>query len=279
MSLLALANRKRYLLQQIQKEERLVRIYEAELSVLRGNKKRRRYSYCYDEERDINNNDGDDDDEDRDWLETLDQLQCKKNDDDSILDTRWHDDPIHRVLPRIAGVHFTHVAPSSLAASFEFHAVISAARATPLKFCLVLEVKGHRIVRLAVTYPNMQDTSELNDATQCALEANNLPYLIRLLVTWAKLDAQRHNVFHQLVAMHKCIILAPSTLSIRGVVVSWTMKGCLILSGAPLTGWNEFLTCCGSIESALEILCRTVTKKSAGCKLHDDNSHSSNNKK
>lgn len=251
MSHLALANRKSYLLQQIQKEERLVRIYEAELSLLRTNKKRTRYD-----------DEGDSNDANRDWLvDTLDQLQCKPNDDDSILDTRWHDDPIHRVLPRIAGVQFTHVAPASPTASFEFHAVISAAKATPLKFLVVLQVKDNRIVRLTVTYPNMQDTSELNDVTQPALETNNLPWLIRLLVTWAKLDAQRHMVFHQLVEKYECIILTPSTLSIRGVVVSWTMSGCRIVSGARLTGWNEFLMCCGSIEAALEILCRT--KKSA----------------
>jgi hypothetical protein len=238
----ALTDRKKDLLQQIQEEGRLIRIHEAELRLLGRSNTRKR---C-------------DNDNDCDWLDTLDQLQCKQNDDEPTLDTRWHDDPIHRVLPRIAGVFFTDVFASS-ERCFEFHAVVSAARATQLQFILVLEVEDSRIVHLAVRYPSMHETSELNDATQPALKGHNFPWVIRLLLRWAKLDAKRREIFQQLVEEYACVILTSSTVSIRGVVVSWTMNGLSIVSGAPMTCWDAYLTCCRSIEEALKTLCRAIT--------------------
>ena len=83
--------RKNDLLKWIQQEERLVRIYQADLAVTQRKHQQQHRG----------------EDPPDDWLETLDRLQS--NDNSNSLDTKWHDDPIHRLLPRISGVQFTHI--------------------------------------------------------------------------------------------------------------------------------------------------------------------------
>ena len=268
--------RKNELLKLIQQEERLLRIYQADLAVTQRKDQQRR---------------GEDPPDD--WLETLNRLQS--NDNSNSLDTKWHDDPIHRLLPRISGVQFTHAIQNQpqqtelqLLPMLEFHATISAAGATNLQFMFQLTVQETRISNLTVTIANQEqyDAVELYHTTQQATESNNVPLLVRRLVEWAKFDARRGTLFQALVDKYACCThVSPTTLSLTlkhddddddddnkdhdidaVLLLTWTLNSfgrevvtynCqqMVDDNAPL---QDLLECCGSTETAFQLICSAV---------------------
>ena len=272
--------RKNDLLKWIQQEERLVRIYQADLAVTQRKHQQQHRG----------------EDPPDDWLETLDRLQS--NDNSNSLDTKWHDDPIHRLLPRISGVQFTHIVQNQQQQQqqqqqqtelqlpiLEFHATISAAGATKLQFMFRLTVQETRMTNLTVTILNKEqhDSVELYHTTQQATESNNVPQLVRRLVEWAKFDARRRILFQALVDQYPCCTHAsPTTLSLVlkdyddnidtdtdidvVVLLTWTLKSfgreVVTYKGKQMADDNaplqDLLTCCGSVETAFHLICRAV---------------------
>lgn len=129
---------KRRLLEQIEAEERLIRIYEADIQVT-AKRKRPRLSGTGESLESLLVDGLGDNQEDDDWLAALDALQSHGHDGTTssgmtttaaaasttrtsssssshthhpLLDIRWHDDPrLHRALPNVAGIVFSVAKP------------------------------------------------------------------------------------------------------------------------------------------------------------------------
>jgi hypothetical protein len=125
---------KKRLLEQIEAEERLVRIYEADIQVT-ANLKRPRPSGIVESLESLLVDALGENEEDDDWLTALDALQSHHHDGTTtsgltttiagtrtsssslsqqqpLLDTRWHDDPrLRRALPNITGIVFSVAKP------------------------------------------------------------------------------------------------------------------------------------------------------------------------
>ena len=115
---------KKRLLQQIEAEERLIRIYEADLKVTRNLKRPRLSGTVQSLESRLVDVLLVGDNPDDDWLAALDALQShgmtttatmpssSSSSSQLLLDTRWQDDPrLHRALPNVAGIVFSVAKP------------------------------------------------------------------------------------------------------------------------------------------------------------------------
>ena len=230
--------RTKELLQLIKQEERWIRIYKAELELVscRNNKNNNNNATTTTTTATTNGNMDEDNIQNDDCLAII--LSLQKSSEG--LDVKWHDDPIHRIVPRISGIQFTHVAPiinnfNNVPMCFELHATILSAQkeqhSIPLNVCMVVQVEQTKIVHVAVTFPN--HSKDHNDELQQMItteESNNIPLLLRRLVQWAKFHTKRTAVLDKLLNQHHFLIKeSPSILSIttsnRNVILlrlSWT---------------------------------------------------------
>jgi len=194
---------KKILMQEIEKEERLIRVYEADLE---WEKSRNR-------PRPLNENEDEDD-----WLSMLDSLQSKEHSQETAvqLDRRWHDDPLlYRILPYVCGIAFDSAKPlddpttsntvgfSSTSRSFEFQGRVCALRATTVVFHIAISIciplkRGEptRVAKASLNFPRLRlnDQKELQEISVVASETCNLPLTFRQLVRWAKFDFRRTRV-------------------------------------------------------------------------------------
>ena len=188
---------KQRLLQQIRDEERLIRIYAADLEVTRtrqrpradGSESSSLASLIMESEED-------------DWLAALDALQSRDTSGSVTLDTRWHDDPhIFRMLPLVSGIVLDETKPVGTIRiqgnlryrSFYFRGYTVDSN-TRVDFEMTLEVEfgtSARVSNVDLVYSNFKDEEELHDIFQVAKESQNIPLMFRQLVSWAKFHDRR----------------------------------------------------------------------------------------
>ncbi|KAI2491652.1 hypothetical protein MHU86_22898 [Fragilaria crotonensis] len=193
---------KQRLLQQIRDEERLIRIYTADLEVTRSRQRPRVWGGS--ESSSLASLIVESDDPEDDWLAALDALQSRDTSGTVTLDKRWHDDPhIFRMLPLISGIVLDETKPvgtmriqgDSKYRSFFFRGYTNDSNVR-VDFEMTLEVEfgtSARVSNIDLLLSNYKDEEELQDIIQVAKESRNVPLLFRQLVSWAKFHDRRHN--------------------------------------------------------------------------------------
>lgn len=206
---------KKLLMQEIEEEERLIRIYEADLNWAKS----RRRSHP------LSNNEDEDD-----WLSMLDTLHSKHHPNETNFewDHRWHDDPlIYGILPYVSGILFDSAKPvddhnrtnsagfSGTIRSFEFRGHVCAMRATALVFHVSISVslpfkreEPTEITTASLNFPQIRidHHEELQEISRVAGETRNLPLAFRQIVGWAKFDTRRTRVLLDHASVHPSLI-------------------------------------------------------------------------
>jgi hypothetical protein len=166
---------RRDLLGQIAEEERLIRIYEAELALKRVSTAARPNV------------------EEEDLLETLDALQSSG---EPTLESKSQDDPVvHRLLPLVGGVVFTSIRALSkedAARAYEFQGNV--VKSVLFTIILRVELCAARANVVALTTTFGSSSKELNQIAKVASEMRSIPLLFQHLVSWAEFDARRKNL-------------------------------------------------------------------------------------
>lgn len=208
---IARENRKKRLHQQIEEEERLIRIYEADWKVTRSRKRARSEVGLA-----STDDDDDDDDDEDDWLAALNALQSQDS-GPAKLDTRWHDDPLlYRILPHVGGIAFRSAKPVGITRKegaaryrcYEFEGNICCTDdgdMTKVDFCITMEVEFRDAaqvsrVEVALVTPSSEKQEELQDIIELVKETRNLPLFFRQLLNWSKFDGRRTQFLARFVA-------------------------------------------------------------------------------
>lgn len=163
---------------QIAEEERLIRIYEAELVLQRVSTAARPNV------------------EEEDLLATLDALQSSGA---PTLESRSMDDPmVHRLLPLVGGVAFTSVQTLSKEDAtrvYEFQGNV--VKSISFSIILKVELRATRASVVALTTTFGSSSKELNQIAKVASEMRSIPLLFQHLVSWAEFDARRTNLLRE----------------------------------------------------------------------------------
>lgn len=274
---------KKRLLLQIKEEERLIRIYEADLAATR---KRKRPALTdplvivpHQEEED-------------DWLSALDGLQSQSG--SITLDTRWHDDPqLHRILPHASGIAFSSAKPVGVTRrygktrtrSFRFQGSLCSSESTRVNFSIVAQVEfketASRVFKVDIEFAGRKEDEELQEIIKVAEETCNIPLLFRQLLNWGIFDRRRTKVLDEIEGGCSGIERVSATKvrikwSDRSFLVicwkwkvSWatsgeealTVEACRVEQAQPLaaavlrsSGLQDLIQCLGSCEKALRTL-------------------------
>lgn len=163
---------KRQLLEQIREEERLIRIYEADLKLTQQSRQQ------------LPNLEEDDD-----WLaNTLDALQSLGG---SIeFNCLWHDDPrLFKLLPFVSGIVFDSVKSTSKT-SFEFQARTFQTVIVRLNVRVSVDFTSTpQVISIEVEFGD--ENEELREIAATATQTRNLVLLFRQTVQWARFEARR----------------------------------------------------------------------------------------
>jgi hypothetical protein len=164
---------------QIAEEERLIRIYEAELALQRVSTAA------------LPNV------EDEDLLETLDALQSSGA---PALESKSQDEPmVHRLLPLVGGVAFTYVrglSKEDATRVYEFQGNV--VKSISFTIILRVELRADRASVVALTTTFGSSSNELNQIAKVASETRSISLLFQHLVAWAEFDARRTNLYNLL---------------------------------------------------------------------------------
>jgi hypothetical protein len=227
--------KKQRLLQQIAEEERLIRIYEADLKVTRSCKRPRPCSAESLESLIVS------DEQDDNWLAALDALQS--HDTNVTLDTRWHDYPLlYQMLPHVGGIVFDAAKPVGTTRheggarfrSFYFRGYIN--DATKVEFSMTLEVEfttSARVSKVDLELSNKEE-EELQDIIKVAQETRNMPLLFRQLVSWSKFRRRRNRAIELFQQEHNGQLERVSASLIR---VKWSDDSFLGISWRWQVSW------------------------------------------
>lgn len=220
-------NRKKRLLQEIDEEERLIRIYEADYELTKSRKRARGEAAVVLV--------GDDDamrSEEDDWLTALDALQSyDATGKPAQLDTRWHDDPLlYRTLPGIGGIAFRSAKPGATRKDgavqlrcYEFEGSVGfpedgASTMTPVDFCISMEVEfgeAAQVSKVDVTLPNFGVQEELQAIIKVVEDTRNLPLFFRQLLKWSKFDHRRKQLLARVTNDARIERLSPTVVRIH----------------------------------------------------------------
>ena len=182
------------LLNQIAEEERLIRIYQAELALQQASPEVPHRAHHYPLDLEENG-------EEQDWLETLDALQ---SDGGTTLETKSQDDPkVHRLLPLVGGVTFTSVKAlpqQQHDATMRCYELQGNVLYTEISFSVIAKVElliQKAVVGLDIQFGGSHSCDELEQIKQAAQKMCSIPLLFRMLVSWAEFDAKRTAMFSE----------------------------------------------------------------------------------